>query len=488
MVAGIVCAHFCSLSLAQVENPAAIVEFFQSASTRRVDLLLIGDSTTVYSGHGWDHGWNKAANSRFGLYATGIHSAGENGGFGAGVGYLAQTSATAGAGFSYANAPQECDDYLKSPMPPLNYLYVPSGSTVAGTGNSGMYVVPGGPLNVNSSLDFHYSFVGFPEEELSGRFQPAVRLGCSPYTNLVTAGAQSSNFGVGYRSQFLRVPAAARACALEFRWTPFSFSQGISGPFMGLYMRVEDPSKQSGMSVSTFYARGTYSARDMAADLLATNEQTIATYLSHIRQLQPDRKLVLVRISTGVNDRSEPLPSVGPVGYTPGSSPEAFAENVKAIINRVRGVWVNQGWPASELSFMITVSPPIETPDDPLLISYREQAAQIARGDARVAAFRMDQITTCEELLELGWYQSFNDRFHFNMMGFEGLSLRELDAIVYGLCPADFSKDGGVDGLDVQSFFEAWETGSTQADVNFDGAVEGADIETFFTFWSQGGC
>jgi len=226
----------------------------------------------------------------------------------------------------------------------------------------------------------------------------------------------------------------------------------------------------------------------MAADLLATNEQTIATYLTHIRQLQPDRKLVLTRITTGVNDRSEPLPSVGPVGYTPGSSPEAFAENIKSIINRVRGVWVSQGWPENELAFLITVSPPVETPDDPLLIAYREQAAQIAREDSRVAAFRMDQITSTEELIELGWYQSETDRFHMKQVGYEGLALRELDSILYGLCPADFTKDGGVDGLDVQSFFESWETGSNRADVNFNGAIEGTDIETFFTFWSQGGC
>lgn len=497
MVAVISCAHFCTPALAQIENAAALAEFFDSASSRRVDLLLIGDSNTLHRGGGWDHGWIKAAHTRRGLYATGLHSAGENGGLGSGVGYFAQTTSATGAGFEYSNAPQECDDFLKWPLPPQGYLYVATGQSSSGRGNHGMYVSPGGPLNVSAALNFHYSFVGFPQSGPGGSFQPVVRLGCSPWNLLVTAQPQASNFGVGVRSQVLQVPPGARSCSIEFRWTPFNFSgPGVVGPFMGLYMRAEDPSKQEGMGVSTFYARGGYSARDMAADLLATNELTIATYLTHIRQLQPERKQVLVRISTGVNDRSEALPSVGPVGYLPGFSPEAFKENIEVIINRVRGVWVSQGWPADELSFLITVSPPIKTlaeepvgiPDDPLLIAYREQAAQIARENPGVAALRMDEITSAEELLALGWYLSPADRFHFTLPGYEGLALREIDTVLSSLCAADFSRDGGIDGTDVQQFFEAWEAGRTKADVNFDGAVEGRDIETFFTAWSQGGC
>jgi len=32
-------------------------------------------------------------------------------------------------------------------------------------------------------------------------------------------------------------------------------------------------------------------------------------------------------------------------------------------------------------------------------------------------------------------------------------------------CPADFNQDGGVDGADVDAFFEAWEAGHASADV-----------------------
>lgn len=53
-------------------------------------------------------------------------------------------------------------------------------------------------------------------------------------------------------------------------------------------------------------------------------------------------------------------------------------------------------------------------------------------------------------------------------------------------CPADFNRDGGVDGNDIDAFFTAWEQGN--ADVNADGGVDGADVSAFFTVWEAGGC
>jgi cytochrome c peroxidase len=62
----------------------------------------------------------------------------------------------------------------------------------------------------------------------------------------------------------------------------------------------------------------------------------------------------------------------------------------------------------------------------------------------------------------------------------------------YG-CPgpcnsADFNHDGGVDGADIDAFFEAWEAGEISGDVNVDGGIDGADVETFFAVWTLGGC
>ena len=55
-------------------------------------------------------------------------------------------------------------------------------------------------------------------------------------------------------------------------------------------------------------------------------------------------------------------------------------------------------------------------------------------------------------------------------------------------CPADFNRDGGVDGGDVESFFVAWEAANPNADVNEDGGIDGGDVEAFFILWESGGC
>ena len=55
-------------------------------------------------------------------------------------------------------------------------------------------------------------------------------------------------------------------------------------------------------------------------------------------------------------------------------------------------------------------------------------------------------------------------------------------------CAADFNQDGGVDGLDLQAFFAAWERADPSADVNRDGGVDGPDVESFIRVWEAGGC
>ena len=55
-------------------------------------------------------------------------------------------------------------------------------------------------------------------------------------------------------------------------------------------------------------------------------------------------------------------------------------------------------------------------------------------------------------------------------------------------CAADYNQDGGVDGGDIESFFNQWAAGENCADVNLDGGVDGGDIETFFNVWQAGGC
>lgn len=55
-------------------------------------------------------------------------------------------------------------------------------------------------------------------------------------------------------------------------------------------------------------------------------------------------------------------------------------------------------------------------------------------------------------------------------------------------CIADYNGDGGIDGSDVEAFYNQWEGGEPCADVNQDGGIDGADVETFFAEWEGGNC
>ena len=55
-------------------------------------------------------------------------------------------------------------------------------------------------------------------------------------------------------------------------------------------------------------------------------------------------------------------------------------------------------------------------------------------------------------------------------------------------CAADFNGNGGVEGGDVEAFFEAWSNGVGCGDVNQDGGIDGSDVESFFRVWEAGGC
>jgi len=55
-------------------------------------------------------------------------------------------------------------------------------------------------------------------------------------------------------------------------------------------------------------------------------------------------------------------------------------------------------------------------------------------------------------------------------------------------CVADYNRDGGVDGQDIEKFFIDFENGNIRADVNFDGGLTGDDVGVFFGQWETGGC
>lgn len=471
-----------------VVNSGAIASFFDAAPTRRVDLVMLGDSNQAYGGHGWDHAWTAALAERFGVYATGLLSAGEGAGNGGSLGATWQGFSTASSGlFDYSGADAALDEYLPGtmPVPPHGYLFLPAGERAGGSMNHGMFVEAGSFLGVNDALRFHLATGVFPAGD-PGSFRLAIRLQQSPWTLLAASPTLfTGGPAAGVALSAVDLPAAARNAALGFRFTPWGTD--IVGPFIAYWMRVENLSRSAGASAHTLYSAGGQSARDMAAALLAAPDEELRVHFSLVRALQPEPRLVLIRVNTGLNDRNETEPSLGPAGIADADSPEAYADNLTAIIMRIEQVWSSNAWPMEELHFLLSPSHPVSVPDDAELDSYRTAATALALSHPRCAATRFDRLTDAAEMLASGWYQSGgSDRNHLTAPGFQALTARELDAILPPICPGDADGDSDADFSDISLILTRWLQCAPlpgQGDADGDRRINFMDITAVLTHW-----
>ncbi len=56
------------------------------------------------------------------------------------------------------------------------------------------------------------------------------------------------------------------------------------------------------------------------------------------------------------------------------------------------------------------------------------------------------------------------------------------------ICRADADCGGGIDGGDVEAYFDLWAGGRSGADLNADGGVDSEDVRLFFELWEAGAC
>lgn len=441
-------------------NADGLAGFFRAAALGRVDIVCIGDSNQLLLGRGWDEAYIRAASDRWGLYATGIVSGGENAGNGAGTGWtyggIFPPPSGASQGFTYGGALTTVDPVLNATalFQPLGPLSVGPGVLVNPNANLGMVVTGDSPLDVSSPLRYWLSHGTFGPG--SGAWlRPSVRLADEPYSEVVAsanavsaATAAVGSQGVGVVS--LDVPAAVGGVRGSLNFRPTVFGEAFAGPFTLYFQRVENTARAFGASVHTLYGFGGQSARDMGEALNATSDAGLSLYFSMVRGLQGPRKAVLVRIGTGVNDRSETLASLGPTPIVPGNVPAAFKANLRAIMDRVRGVWAMNNWPEEELHFLLGISTPIQgPPDDSLLQAYRDVADELAMEVPRTAVTHFERLTAVRELSQNDWLLFDIDTFHLEAPGHAEMARRELACAGSAAAWVDENGDGEIDAEDL---------------------------------------
>ncbi len=435
------------MAMAQaVIDGAELAPALQHALTHRIDVVGIGDSNQLFAAHGFDHGQTLAWGESFGTWATGLTSTGENRGVGAGMGYESTVYATNSTNVQYTGAPKTLDRVMAGfgGVHPHRYAYIPKGSFVSSAQNMGMIISGQNPLGVSGPLRALFVY-GTAERtpdstEPANTFTPTARIDVPPYTMLARGSpvAMTSIPSSEIRSVTLDIPAdPQRTTPVGIRWTDPATPR-LDGPFIAYYQRLERSDKAEGAVFNTLYANGGQSARDMAEQLIHASNAQLKAYFAVLRDRQADApnqpstpvRRILVRINAGLNDMNEPLPSVGHNRVEDGDSPEAFADNLQAIIDRIREIWTVSGWPEDELYFVLTPSHPVTTPsDENELLTLRDAAVAVAQANPRCACVRLDRLTTPAEMDDENWYNSSSDRFHLQLDGYVELSRREVAAL-----------------------------------------------------------
>lgn len=394
-------------------------------SNGRVDFVMLGDSNQLYSGSGWDQGWHYGLlNAGYSMYATGLISAHENAGDGGGTGYgYTFNAGQPNAAFATSGAPQDAwlsktDGYIS----PHSYAYLASGS-FSGAENQGLILSANTcPLDPTHALQFDLCYGTF--DYGSGQFRPVVRRNESPWTELAGATVTSTNTGViGMSTISFSLSADAARAGWPLNYKFGSVAVGVVAPWFGLWMRASDPGVTAGFSAHTLFGLGGASARTMALSLQSMSDTSLSYYFERVRALQGDDKTVVIVVNSGLNDRNETLTSVGPGAYSDGDSAEAFADNIKGIVNRINDIWVDSGWSLDELFFVLMVSHPVSTPDDAELVSYRSALRSYgATLGSRCQVIDISALITADTMSANGWYASGGvDHNHLVSAGYNGI-------------------------------------------------------------------
>ena len=410
----------------------------KQAAYRRIDFLMIGDSNQLLGGHGWDEGFQDALSNQFGLYATGWISANNNNGNGTGQGYF-YSSLNGGnnnINGQITGAPSFFADSWALPMGIQQYAYIPHSGVNAFISSNGIVLDKNGRWDINGAFKGHYCFGVFATN--GGAINGAqFRSEEPPYYNL---GAIASFSCVGASDSLaygvIDIPSGRETSTINRNtscrwWLP---NQATStGAVFALYNRIEINNRSSGCSVHTMHGVGGQSLRGMAAGFQSTPDATIITCFKEARRLQEAQGLVpivVIWVSSGLNDRNEVLASVGSKAISDGSSAAAFADNLDALVTRFEAVWLSQGWAIEQLFWLVVPSHPVSTPDDSKLINYRNASKDYVSNNPRMSVVDITELTNASEMTSQNWYLSGTDKSHLSIAGYYNLAGRIVSSLL----------------------------------------------------------
>jgi hypothetical protein len=505
-----------------IANRAVLAPIFRVMDARRVAIVGIGDSNQLFNGYGWDEGF-QAALTDLGvpMFATGLISGNhqlQDSSYMSGFGYYreGQTSIPFPTFDPYGNrleAPASVRSLLRwrgDEWQPNFPGYVPAGLRLESLWNTAMIVSRSCPIDFDAALSGYVWHGRFDPSEARwdrGSFTPAVRADGS---NVVLARSPRISTTRPPRRIGAPVPPVAEAVRIRVprgqrpaRTTALRLGFGIpgcgliAGPFYGTYMQLVNDDEPAGYAYSTMYSLGGRSLYEMGLGLRETPEETPAHFFEAVRRTQLDTglsPLVVVVITSGLNDRARTARSLGPAS-APSNTPEGYADNLEFMVNRLRASYARAGGSESELFFLFLPShltadvraSPNAARDEQPLRAYRAAAADLARRTTNAASVDLAGFMTAAEAQRKGWYDQYG-RAHLTPTGYFALSRRVLSEL--RRCEADVNADGFVDAFDLIDFESCFVqercVSGINKDFNLDGFVDGFDFYDFIMAFESG--
>lgn len=403
-------------------------DIISQAQLRRIDFLLIGDSNTVFGGSGWDHGIQHALANNFQMYATGLISAKENYGHGAGAGYFYASGDRADA--STYGAPLELNNYMDGSLMPQNYGYLSTGQFTQGHGLFTAAPADADPLDIlHSDIRYHYCYGSFPSGD--GQFRPGIRNESTPYDSITQSDWVQTNTGQ-YGVHWGNLDTGGNQISkISGRFADTETTNGAQAPYLAYFSRMEIPERTAGFSVSTMFYQGGASLYDMAYAFNHAHDKTIWLNLYEARRLQESvnqiPKIIIV-VNSGVNDRNEAETSLGPGKYTDGDSAEAYVDNLKSLISRVEDVW-KANFSDGELYWLIAPSHPLDQPNEELK-TYRSAVKLFADTRFNIHVIDMAEFVNPGVASAQNWYAGEGgNSVHLTQLGYESMATMLLQSL-----------------------------------------------------------
>lgn len=473
-----------------VTNVEVARRFFDLAASRRVDIVIIGDSNTraqVVSGH--EDGFGRAFAARFGCYATRVDPVAGQGTWAATVSGVAsyQISPFVGA----QSAPYWVSKFVMTdPSMPKAGAWLADGVPLTVDMNGGLNVLPDHAIGIDGPLRYHLTDVGLGPSS-TGYISMSVR---QPYpaplsSQFVSAPSSWSSAGVlgEARSRSFDIPAGPRDTGLLITPVDPAMNRFGVGPFAPIWHRVERTDKLTGIAYSTLWYGGGLSAFNVCATFssLANVDPAATQFMTELTRLQNAPPVLLVHIMHGGNDANFDWASLGPTGPFASNTREGHRDNVLCILERIREMWSALRRPPENLFFLLgPYHPRANAPE----FQHEFEAAwrDVADGDSQVFVVAGSMLSTVDEFQSRNYFATQIDPAHLSVLGYRTWGQTGVDALLSAVCPADMNLDRQVTVVDILDFLNAWFMGDLKADFDYSGSNGVNDILDFLNAWFAG--